>query len=43
MMEESCDECNIPLMRSKDKKTELCVQCKRNYKEPPKTQTKPDV
>lgn len=34
MLEESCEDCNIPLMRSKDKKQELCVQCKRNWKDP---------
>lgn len=31
MLEECCDQCNVPLMRSKDKKQELCVECKRNY------------
>ena len=30
MLEECCDECSVPLMRSRDKKVEYCVQCKRN-------------
>ena len=31
MMEESCDTCNVPLMQSRDKKQELCVECNKNY------------
>ena len=31
MMEESCETCNVPLMKSRDKKQELCVECKKNY------------
>lgn len=25
MLEECCDECNVPLMRSRDKLKEVCV------------------
>ena len=36
MLEECCDDCNVPLMRSRDKKQELCVQCNQNKLEPRK-------
>ena len=32
MMEACCEECNVPLMRSRDKKQEVCVQCNKDYK-----------
>ena len=32
MLEECCEDCQVPLMRSPDKSSELCVQCKKDYK-----------
>ncbi len=32
MLEECCDECNVPLMRNRTKDKEVCVQCDRDYK-----------
>jgi uncharacterized Zn finger protein (UPF0148 family) len=32
MLEECCEECNVPLMRNRTKDKEVCVQCDRDYK-----------
>jgi uncharacterized Zn finger protein (UPF0148 family) len=32
MLEECCDECNVPLMRNRAKDKEVCVECNRDYK-----------
>lgn len=32
MLEECCDECNVPLMRNRTKDKEVCVQCDKNFK-----------
>lgn len=34
MLEETCEDCNVPLMRSRDKKQEMCVQCGVDLKNP---------
>ena len=43
MMEACCEECNVPLMRSRDKKQELCVQCNKDFKAAPASTTKQDA
>jgi uncharacterized Zn finger protein (UPF0148 family) len=32
MLEECCEDCNVPLMRNRTKDKEICVQCNRDYK-----------
>ena len=43
MLEECCDECNVPLMRNRTKDKEVCVECNRDYKATtdPKSAEKP--
>ena len=32
MLEACCEDCSVPLMRSPDKKQEICVECKTDFK-----------
>ena len=43
MLEACCDDCNVPLMRNRAKDSELCVECGKDYKAPPKPPVKAEV
>ena len=32
MLEDCCEQCNVPLMRNRTKDKEVCVECNRDYK-----------
>jgi|APGre2960657444_1045066.scaffolds.fasta_scaffold298707_1 uncharacterized Zn finger protein (UPF0148 family) len=41
MLEECCEECNVPLMRNRAKDKEVCVECDRDFKAPKAKATEP--
>ena len=41
MLEDTCEQCYVPLMLSRDKKSLICTQCQTDFKNPGAPKPKP--